>query len=60
MTEKVINFCSCLCGGKTDQPCSDITSEARANARAFCRKKDNHEPLEKLSTGISEDLEPRL
>jgi|DEB0MinimDraft_10_1074344.scaffolds.fasta_scaffold03338_2 hypothetical protein len=57
MTQEVTNFGSCPYCGKTDQPCSDITSEARANARAFCRKKHNYEPLEKLSTGILEDLE---
>jgi hypothetical protein len=57
MTQEVTNFGSCPYCGKIDQPCSEITSEARANARAFCRKKNNYEPVEKPSTKISEDLE---
>ena len=46
--------------GERDKPCSEITSLARAHARAVCRKKHNGVPLEQSSTQVSEDLDPDL
>ena len=51
---------TCPYCGERDKPCSEITSLARAHARAVCRKKHNGVPIKESSTQVSEDLDPDL
>jgi hypothetical protein len=51
---------TCPYCGERDKPCSEITSLARAHARAVCRKKHNGVPLEEPSVRVSEDLDSDL
>lgn len=51
------SFSECPYCGKQNEPCSDITSLARAYARAACRKKHDGVPIKNLSAPTSEDLE---
>ena len=46
--------------GERNKPCSEITSLARAHARAVCRNKHNGVTVEELSVKVSEDLDPDL
>jgi len=50
------SFSECPYCGKQNEPCSDITSLARAYARAACRKKHGGVPIKDPSTPTSEDF----
>jgi len=60
MSEISDKYETCPYCGKREKPCSEITSLARAHARAFCRKKNNGVTVDDLSTMVSEDLNPDL
>jgi hypothetical protein len=51
------SFSECPYCGEQNKPCSDITSLARAYARAACRKKHDGVTIKDLSIPMSEDLE---
>ena len=51
---------TCPYCGERDKPCSEITSLARAHARAVCRKKHNGVTVGEPSVRVSEDLDPDL
>ena len=48
---------TCPYCGERDKPCSEITSLARAHARAVCRKKHDGVTVEEPSVRVSEDLD---
>ena len=48
---------TCPYCGEKNKPCSDITSLARAYARAACRKKYGGVAVQDPSTTTSEDLD---
>jgi len=48
---------TCPYCGERDKPCSEITSLARAYARAVCRKKHDGVTVEEPSVRVSEDLD---
>ena len=60
MSEISNKYETCPYCGKRGKPCSEITSLARAYARAFCRNKNNGVTVDDLSTMVSEDLNPDL
>lgn len=51
---------TCPYCGERDKPCSEITSLARAYARAVCRKNHNGVTIREPSVRVSEDLDPDL
>lgn len=51
---------TCPYCGERDKPCSEITSLARAHARAVCRKKHDGVTVEEPSVRVSEDLDSDL
>ena len=51
---------TCPYCGERDKPCSEITSLARAYARAICRKKHDGVTVGEPSVRVSEDLDPDL
>lgn len=54
------SFEVCPYCGKRQEPCSEITSLARAYARAACRKKHDGVTIDELEVDVHPDLNPDL